>query len=106
MTTYPGTWDAASVQYIGTAYVSVLLSNGDGTFQAARDFFAGAAPYSVAAADVNGDGLSDLLVGRASSGDIAVLLNDGAWPAVPSIAISDATVTEGNTGTHQRRPSP
>src|SRR5262249_39834255 len=32
--------------------VSVLLGNGDGTFQAARTFAAGSRPYSVAVADV------------------------------------------------------
>jgi hypothetical protein len=98
VTTYPGAWDASTAQFVG-GYVSVLLGNGNGTFQAARDFAPGEGPYSLAVADFNGDARSDLAVDLQSSGAIAVLLNDGNWAAVPSITISDATVTEGNTGT-------
>src|SRR5438093_2799560 len=36
--------------------VSVLLGNGDGSFQTARNFPAGSEPYSVAAGDFDGDG--------------------------------------------------
>jgi hypothetical protein len=97
VTTYPGAWDAATGQYVG-GYVSVLLGNGNGTFQAARDFAPGAGPYSLAVADFNGDARSDLAVGLQSSAAIAIMLNDGNWPAVPSITINDVTVTEGNTG--------
>src|SRR5438046_5325737 len=42
--------------------VSVLLGNGDGTFQPARTFPAGSKPTSVAVGDFNGDGLQDLAV--------------------------------------------
>jgi hypothetical protein len=42
--------------------VSVLLGNGDGTFQAAVNYQAGAAPFSMAVGDFNGDGHLDLLV--------------------------------------------
>src|SRR5438067_6812198 len=41
--------------YINAGNVSVLLGNGDGTFQSARNFAAGLYPFSVAVADVNGD---------------------------------------------------
>jgi Calx-beta domain/FG-GAP-like repeat len=98
VTAYHGTWDAATAQFVG-GYVSVLLGNGNGTFQAARDFSPGDGPYSLAVADFNGDALTDLAVGLQSSGAIAVLLNDGNWPAVPSITINDVTVTEGNIAT-------
>jgi hypothetical protein len=98
VTAYHGAWDAATAQFVGGS-VSVLLGNGDGTFQAPRDFSPGAGPYSLAVADFNGDARSDLAVGLQSSGAIAVLLNDGNWSAVPSITINDATVTEGNTAT-------
>jgi len=39
--------------------------------------------------------------GTEAAGNIAVLLNDGAWPDAnaPTINISDVTVTEGNAGT-------
>jgi hypothetical protein len=42
--------------------VSLLLGNGDGTFQAARNFSAGSNPFSVAVGDFDGDGLLDLAV--------------------------------------------
>ena len=42
--------------------VSVLLGNGDGTFQPARAYDAGVGPYDVAAGDFNRDGLLDLVV--------------------------------------------
>jgi hypothetical protein len=42
--------------------VSVLLGNGDGTFQAAQYFAAGVQPWSVVVGDFNGDGLPDVAV--------------------------------------------
>jgi hypothetical protein len=48
------------------------LGNGDGTFQPALTFSAGA--QSVAIADVNGDGRPDLLAAR--NGSVNVLLNN------------------------------
>ena len=40
---------------------SVLLGNGNGTFQAKQSFGTGTGPHSVAVADFNGDGKSDLV---------------------------------------------
>src|SRR6266851_444386 len=48
-----GTPDLA-VTNAGSNTVSVLLGNGDGTFQTARNFPAGNLPFSVAAGDFNG----------------------------------------------------
>ena len=45
--------------------MSVLLGNGDGTFQAAVNYAVGNAPYSVAVGDFNGDGKPDLAVANA-----------------------------------------
>ena len=42
--------------------VSVLLGNGNGTFQNQHTFATGSFPYSVALGDVNGDGKPDLVV--------------------------------------------
>jgi hypothetical protein len=68
---------------LGTCYitctdgsVSVLLGNGNGTFQSAVPYDSGGvSPFSVAVADVNGDGKPDLLV--ANSGNVSVLLGNG-----------------------------
>ncbi len=65
--------------------VGVLLGNGDGTFQTALSYNSGGLDaFSVAAADVNGDGHPDLLVtnecGNSSSctsGTVNVLLGNG-----------------------------
>jgi len=60
----------------GSNNVSVLLGNGDGSFQAARNFGAGGGPRSVAAGDFDGDGLPDLAVANFSSNDGSVLINN------------------------------
>ena len=55
----------------------VLLGNGDGTLQAGVNY-AGSTAGSVAAADLNGDGKPDLVVGSATgSGGATVLLGKG-----------------------------
>ena len=55
--------------------ISVLLGAGGGTFQAAQTFFGGYWATSIVAADVNGDGAADLLVGN--EGYVRVLLGNG-----------------------------
>ena len=57
--------------------VSVLLGNGDGTFQSQRTFAVGSRPYSVAVADVNGDGKPDLVAANYGDNSVSVLLGDG-----------------------------
>jgi hypothetical protein len=64
--------------------ISVLLGNGDGTFQTAQDYSSGGEfASSVALADVNGDGKPDLVAvneyagnGNLSNGTVAVLLGN------------------------------
>jgi len=65
--------------------VSVLLGNGDGTYQAAQSFSSGGyEAYSVAVGDVNKDGKADLIVAngchsanQCTRGNIGVLLGNG-----------------------------
>lgn len=54
--------------------VSILLGNGDGSFQVAVNYKAGANPYFVTVADFNGDGKSDFAVVGAN---ISVFLGNG-----------------------------
>src|SRR5438552_14209361 len=57
--------------------VSVLLGNGDGTFQAAVDYPAGCDSTSVTAADLNGDGSLDLAFANQGGSGVSVLLGNG-----------------------------
>ena len=56
--------------------VSVLLGNGDGSFQPAQNFGAGRNPESVAVGDFNGDGRPDLAVANDGSNNVSVLINN------------------------------
>jgi hypothetical protein len=84
----------------GEKYVSVLLNNGDGTFQAAVKYGVGMDPISVAIGDLDGDGDLDLAVANWASHTVSVLLGNGdgtfqarlnyetgGWPR--SVAIGD-----------------
>jgi len=55
--------------------ISVLLGNGDGTFQPANSFTAGKNPIAIAASDFNRDGRADLVI--IDSTGVGVLLGNG-----------------------------
>jgi len=63
--------------------VSVLLGNGDGSFQAAVAFESGRHPVGVAVADLDGDRVSDIAVAGLGTGDVTVLINQCEPPALP-----------------------
>jgi hypothetical protein len=59
--------------------VTILLGNGDGTFQSPQSFAAHRGRQFLAVADLNLDGLPDLVVYNSYSSDLSVLLNAGDW---------------------------
>src|SRR5262249_61687508 len=65
--------------------VSVLLGNGDGTFQQAVHCAAGSNPSGIVAGDFNGDGRTDLVVANVNSNDVSVLLGNGDGTFLPSV---------------------
>ncbi len=73
--------------------VSVLLGNGDGTFQAAQQYAVGGYPNSIVAGDFNGDGKLDLAVsdqgnelgGATDPGGVSVLLDNGDGTFEPAV---------------------
>jgi len=71
--------------------VSILLGNGDGTFQAKIDSATGTAPTSVAAGDFNGDGFVDLAVADNGASTVSILLGNGDGTFKPKNDISTGT---------------
>jgi hypothetical protein len=81
--------------------LGVLLGNGDGTFQTAVTYDAGGPAtggksFSVALADVNGDGKPDIIVSiyhiGFATGGIGVLLNKGDGTFQPSVTYSSGGI--------------
>jgi hypothetical protein len=70
---------ANSGEYTNANTVSVLLSRGDGSFRAKREYTVGRGPYSLAIGDLNGDGNPDLATSHHGevAGTVFVLLNRG-----------------------------
>ncbi|MFQ5453833.1 MAG: FG-GAP-like repeat-containing protein [Candidatus Zixiibacteriota bacterium] len=58
--------------------ISILLNNGDGTFQSAINIAVGLSLSSVFPADFNGDGIIDLAITNDTANSFKVLINDGA----------------------------
>jgi len=57
--------------------VSVLLGNGDGTFQTAVGYDCATSPHTVAIGDLDGDGIKDLAVTNYITAAISVLMGHG-----------------------------
>jgi hypothetical protein len=77
--------------FTNTSGVSVLLGNGDGTFQPAKTFAVPKYPSAVAITDINGDNKPDLLV--ADSAAVCVLLGNGDGTFAPQQTFSTGPFT-------------
>ncbi len=65
----------------GSNDVLVFLGNADGTFQAARSFFAGENPVGITVAYLKGDNVPDLVIANEGSNDISSSMARAAAPA-------------------------
>jgi hypothetical protein len=63
--------------------VSVLLSRGDGLFEPAVKYPVGAFPESVAVADLNADGIPDIVTENTNSNSVSTLLGVGDGSLLP-----------------------
>jgi hypothetical protein len=68
---------ANGLSHNGVSTVSVLLGNGDGTFQTQKTYSVGATPHSVVVADLNGDGKPDIVTANLYGQSVSVLLGNG-----------------------------
>ena len=73
----------------GTATISVLLGNGDGTFGTQATYAVGNSPTALVAADFNGDHIMDLAVanelGRGANQCLSILIGNGDGTFKPAV---------------------
>ena len=71
--------------------VSILLGNGDGTFQAHEDYTVGSTPSSVVVGDFNRDGIPDLAVRNQGPNTVSILLGNGDGTFQPAMNFATGT---------------
>ena len=69
----------------GSNTISVLLGNGDGTFQPAVNYATGTQPWSMDVGDVNGDGKPDVVTCDLAASSASVLINNGDGTFKPKV---------------------
>ena len=69
----------------GSNTISVLLGNGDGTFQPKVDYATGTQPWSMDVGDVNGDGKPDVVTCDLAASSASVLINNGDGTFKPKV---------------------
>ncbi len=76
-------------------YLSVLLGNSDGSFQAQTLFSSGICPVAIAAGDFNGDGKTDLITANLDGASVSVLLGhgDGSFSAGVNYPVGSAATS-------------
>jgi hypothetical protein len=77
--------------------ISVLLGNGDGTFQPQTVYATDTAPEGIAVGDFNGDGYADIAVTNSGSNTVSIFLNkgDGSGTFLPKIDTSTGKQPQG-----------
>jgi len=62
----------------GVDSISILINNGDGTFQPTENITTGDGPFSICSGDINSDGYNDLATANHFSNNVSIILNDSA----------------------------
>jgi hypothetical protein len=83
----PPTIDVNNMTVDTHGSISVLAGNGDGTFQAEKQYYVGGRPIAVQAADLTGDGKKDLVVVNAFDSTLSILKGNGDYTFQPAITI-------------------
>ena len=71
----------------GSDDVSVLLGNGDGTFQTPTGFSVGVGPRSLVTGDFDENGVVDLVAGNSASNDVSVLIGNADGTFQPELRL-------------------
>jgi len=94
----------ANNNFEAPSVISVLLGNGDGTFQRQVKYNAGAGPAGVAIADFNRDGVLDIVVANDGDNTLSLFLGAGGGKFSPpqSFAFNSGTLPIGLAAVHLR----
>jgi hypothetical protein len=83
----------------GAGSVFVWINHGDATFQAPLSVPGGATSAGIAAADMNGDGATDLIVTNPAQNTVSLLLNAGTQFSLNTLTLSPSSITRGQSTT-------